>query len=477
VSEGADVAAVAENDTKKTTLLEDIKALGDSPRELLIIYLAKFLESVSYFSMIVMVTLWLSQDFGFSDVRAGWWAGTFSLVVTVLTFFVGFVADSIGFRGTLTIAFATSMIARAVMSYAKTPSLALIGLMALTFGTAAGVPVMNTAIRRYTTPRNRTFGFSLYYIVMNVGAMASGFLVDWARGKFKNPAGKGLIPKEIDIPILGPKTMTANGLIFFVGFVAGILAFVVSLMLRKGIDLDAKPQEESAKKEPEKRENPLKIAWSVMSEKTFWRFMLFIGLLVFVKLIFQHFHFTWPKYVTREMGEDFPIGKFYSINPILILILVPLATLFTRRKSAYTTIIVGSLITAASPFILCFGANYTTILAMIVVLSVGEALWSPRLYEYTATIAPRGREASYMGMSALPMFFAKMGVGPLSGYLLTQYCPEQGERHSGVMWGIIGVTTVFGPLLIIALRSVIEGKREKKPAIASPKDEPEVAAA
>ena len=108
--------------------------------------------------------------------------------------------------------------------------------------------------------------------------------------------------------------------------------------------------------------------------------------------------------------------------------------------------------------------------ADIVVLSFGEALCLPRLYEYTAVIAPRGRESSYMSLSALPMFFAKMIVGPMGGYLLTQYCPEKGPRNSSMMWFIIGMTTILGPILIFFLRGVIEGKNRKEavPVVLAP---------
>mgnify|MGYP000698511692 CR=1 FL=1 len=44
-----------------------------------------------------------------------------------------------------------------------------------------------------------------------------------------------------------------------------------------------------------------------------------------------------------------------------------------------------------SPFILCIASTYATAIAWVVVLSIGEALWSPRLYEYAVIIAPKGR--------------------------------------------------------------------------------------
>ena len=62
------------------------------------------------------------------------------------------------------------------------------------------------------------------------------------------------------------------------------------------------------------------------------------------------------------------------------------------------------------------------------------------------------------------MFVAKIVVGPLSGWLLTRYgpetLPEGAVRRSGTMWMIIGVMTLVGPLMILALRKVIEGKND-----------------
>jgi hypothetical protein len=73
-------------------------------------------------------------------------------------------------------------------------------------------------------------------------------------------------------------------------------------------------------------------------------------------------------------------------------------------------------------------------------------LWNPRLYEYTAAIAPKGQEASYMSLSFLPYFIAKFFVGIFSGTLLAHYCPETGPRHSETMWLIIALMTLTTPV-------------------------------
>ena len=60
---------------EKRPLQDDLADLLGAPRELWIIFFAKFLESLGVFSMLYTLVLWLSNDYGFSDVdayTAGW---------------------------------------------------------------------------------------------------------------------------------------------------------------------------------------------------------------------------------------------------------------------------------------------------------------------------------------------------------------------------------------------------------------------
>ena len=52
-------------------------------------------------------------------------------------------------------------------------------------------------------------------------------------------------------------------------------------------------------------------------------------------MIFRHLDATFPKYAVRVLGPDVSWGSIVSINPILILILVPLATPLSFHISAY----------------------------------------------------------------------------------------------------------------------------------------------
>lgn len=49
----------------------------------------------------------------------------------------------------------------------------------------------------------------------------------------------------------------------------------------------------------------------------------------------------------------------------------------------------GSFVSAGSVFFLCLGASYLTSILFVVTLSLGEAVYSPRVYEYTMLLSPK----------------------------------------------------------------------------------------
>ena len=74
----------------------------------------------------------------------------------------------------------------------------------------------------------------------------------------------------------------------------------------------------------------------------------------------------------------------------------------------------------------------------VALLSLGEAMWSPRLYEYTVIVAPDQKEGTFMAFSHMPSFVANFISGPMSGILLQSFCPSQGKLRCEMMWLIIG---------------------------------------
>jgi len=327
-----------------------------------------------------------------------------------------------------------------------------VGLFLYAFAYATNSPVMVAAVQRYSTPRSRAVAFSLYYVSFNIGGTLSGPIVDAIRKAFLDPATRKLVPRVVDLPLLGPRPMTAHAAVLAIGALTSLLAFVVVLFARAG----AERRGLSAAEASAPKKSPWALFRAVAAEKLFWRFLVLMLLLSVVRLILQHMHFTWPKYVLRVEGDDFPAGRVWALNSLLILFLTPLATVVTRRMRTLDAIIVGTFITAASPFLLCFGSSLPWQLAMVVTLTVGEAVWSPRMFQYNLAIAPRGQESTYVGLASFPFFMAKFLAARTSGRLLEHFCPAVGDRHPAMLWAVIGLSTVIGPVGIVLLRRVIE---------------------
>ena len=110
---------------------------------------------------------------------------------------------------------------------------------------------------------------------------------------------------------------------------------------------------------------------------------------------------------------------------------------------------------ALSVLFLAFSTSLWACVMFVITLSVGESLWSPRLYDYTTSVALEGREGTNMALSSAHLFLAKLPVWFMSGKLLQRYLPEhlgEGEvRHSKTMWQIIALSTIISAVLITLL--------------------------
>ena len=194
----------------------------------------------------------------------------------------------------------------------------------------------------------------------------------------------------------------------------------------------------------------------VFKSKAFWRFVLLAVLLLGVRAIYRHLDATFPKYMVRNFGKDAPYGSLIALNPFCVVIVTILSAPLGMLYHPVPVIIFGAFISAISPFALAVGHSYSNAIIFVMILSVGEGIWSPRLYEYSVMIAEKGREGTYLALAAAPMFLATLLTGATSGILLDRFSPENGEKRPEIMWAIIGLTSFLSPVIMLALRGVIE---------------------
>lgn len=590
---------------KKTpTFAEAWKELKSSPKSLYFIFLLKFLESYSYFCIIYTLIIFLSEEYKYTDEQAGWSYGIFGMCTSVYGFvFGGYLIDNLGVKLSLSLGCCILFIGRCLLVLCtKHLHIILILYTVLPIGTCLGIPVMQIAIRRFTTEKSRALAYSIFYAMMNVSAIFSASAIDFFRKfitdqnisfsviSFELTAYKALflsgacttvfsmlisffliseadalideskkqslevsvdeintkdnirncentysskanahtisnhdfIDEENSLLLTKPNTSNNNNLninnpksveesynycslstnknVFLndtlesIATAANKKMSITNINHNHLIDVNLKNNNnhfngsespnitifnsnktitkalyqgsdknhlnEVNKHQTEmqcgKLAGPCDVLGEVTAQKSFWKFVFMIILLMGVRIVYRHLDATFPKYMIREFGKDVMYGSIIAINPFLIVILIPIFAPLSYQFSAYSQITFGALITSLSPFFLALDTQMWSAIMFVVILSIGEALWSPRLYEYTIFITEEGREGIYMALASSPMFIATLITGATSGMLLESFCPEKGVKHSWKMWSLIGIITLTSPLLLFIFKKKIE---------------------
>src|SRR4029077_7710673 len=307
-----------------------------------------------------------------------------------------------------------------------------------------GTPVLLAATRRYSTTAQRSISFSIIYMVMNIGYVAAGWIFDYVR--------------QLDFHIkIGGFEPTTHQQLFIVSLAFEILLFPAIYFLRRSAD--GKGDNAVLRRSTANfwgriggtvRQSAADTAGlfrRLISQSGFYRLLVFFLFIGFLKAIFLQMDYVFPKFGDREMGLHAPVGKLAGINAILIIVLAPVIGALTQRVASYRIVIIGSIICAAGVFIMAlptdwfvpaansaFGSAlghgylrltgaihpyYVMSALYLTGVSVGEAFYPPRVYEYAAAIAPPGQEASYGALAYLPFLVGKLLIGQ-SGWLLAK---------------------------------------------------------
>jgi len=467
--------------------------LKGARRELWLTFLIKLLIYTAYSITNKTLILWLSKDLGFSDQGASVIVGAvWAPAMTIFILLAGSVTDAIGLRRTFFIGVAICTFARSVMVLTTNPALAFAcGLLPLAVGEALGTPVLLAATRVYSSTAQRSIAFSIIYALMNVGYWVAGYVFDFVRSL------------DLHVNIAGFQP-TVHEQLFAASLALEILLFPTIYFLRRSAEQRAALSEAAP-------ETPLSssgiwagIAQSVqksasdsiflfrrlIGQSGFYRLLVFFLFVGFLKMIFLLADYVFPKFGDREMGLHAPVGKLVGINAIVVIMLAPVVGALTQRVASYRMVIIGSVICAAGVFIMALPTDwfqnasngligqwlghgylglhgsvhpyYLMSALYLTVFSIGEAFYSPRVYEYAASIAPPGQEASYGSLAYLPFLVGKLLITS-SGWLLATFCPEQGPRHSGMMWFIFACAATVAPVGLLIFRRYIQVPEAGRP--------------
>lgn len=425
-------------------------------------------ERAAYYGVFIVITLYLSRILGFNDIQAAGIAGVFSACLYLLPTFAGALADKIGFRNSMLLAFflltigyaglgvfPTWLEANGLVEYGMTTTFTglmesnikygIIPIMAfIVLGGSFIKSVITGTVAKETTAENRAKGFSIFYSMVNVGAFSGKTIVDPLRNALGN---QGLI--------------TLNYFSASMTLIALILVWFLYKSNQNAGEGKTFGQ-----------------IWQAMLKVcTNARLVLLTIIITGFWMVQQQLYATMPKYVLRLAGEGASPSWYANVNPLVVVLTVNLVTQLMRKKTALTSMTFGMFIMPVSALCMAYGNMLdfgTPILGMhpvafmmvvgIVFQGLAETFISPRFLEYFSLQAPKGEEGLYLGFSHLHSFLSSiLGFG-LSGFLLTKYCPDPSAFATHEEWATASANAHYiwyyfaAIALVSALALIVYGK-------------------
>ncbi len=432
----------------------------------------ELLERLAYYAVFIVITLYLSNVWGFSDIEAGAISGVFSASLYLLPLFSGAYADKIGFRSAIILAFSlltlgyaglgilpTMLESAGLVDYEMNTTFnglnesylrwSIVPVMALiVLGGSFIKSVISGTVARETTSENRARGYSVFYMMVNIGAFTGKTVVDPLR-----------------------KSMGDQGLVYLNFFSASmtLLALIAVIFFYKSVKTEG--QGKSFRE----------IGQGLIRVLTNWKLLILILIISGFWLIQSQMYATMPKYVIRLIGEDASPGWYANVNPLIVFVMVNFVTSLMKKKKALSSMMIGMLIIPVSALVMSFGNQIDSpaILGLhpvafmmilgIAMQAIAECFISPRFLEYFSLQSPKGEEGLYLGFSHLHSFFSYLLAFLMGGFLLDKYCPDPrlfssaeayaaATEHAHYIWYVF-----VGVGLLSALALFIYGKvtREK----------------
>jgi dipeptide/tripeptide permease len=365
---------------------------------------AELCERAAYYGTFIALRTYLIRVVGLDDVQAGTVAGIFGWFIYVMPFFTGAVADRMGFRNALMLAFALLTAGYATMGALHTLAPVLGGLALIVLGGAFVKPVITGTVSKSSNEANRARAFSIFYMVVNIGSFT----------------GKTIVaPMRIQ---MGVETVP-----WFSAAASLVALILVALIYRPTADADTKMRT---------MRETLAGMWMAMSNGRFFALILITAGFWAIQ---HQLYASMPDYVLRLAGEAYKPEWYANINPLVVVLLVVLITQLVRKWKPENSILVAMVLIPFSALAMAMSAMFhgnVNILGLsvhpitlmmiigIAIQGLAECFLSPKYLEFASLQAPKGKEGTYLGFAHMNSAFSNLFGFIFSGFLLRKYCPE-----------------------------------------------------
>ena len=386
--------------------------------------ISELFERLSYYAAFASLARYLHEVLRFPVEQASTLTGFFGGLVWFLAVFGGTVADRMGFRRALSLAYLILSCSYFLLGSLGAPWLApirdnvpLIALATVILALPAlGIALVKPSVvgttARASKENVRSIGYSIYYTLVNIGGAAGPLVASYVHQHMRVE-----------------NVFRVAALSVFLMFIAVLLFF----------------------REP-RRSDEVETASLSQAARNFWtvltnpRFMLFLLIFTGYWIVYWQEFITLPIYIHDYMNPHTNTERLLVTGPLVVISLTLAINIFTQKIRAFSAIILGTLITALAWIILILSPTVTGVILTLVVVALGEITQSPRYYEYISRLAPSGQQGTYMGFAFLPLGIGSLIGGNFGGFLIHHYGEVQ--HRPGMMWVVI---TAIGLLTAVLL--------------------------
>jgi proton-dependent oligopeptide transporter, POT family len=393
--------------------------------------ISELFERLSYYAAFASLARYLHEALSFPTERAAGLSGLFGGLVWFLAIFGGAIADRLGFRRALSLAYLILAGSYFLLGSLGAPWLAPVRdavplvalvtfvLMLPALGVALVKPCVVGTTARASSENVRSIGYSIYYTLVNIGGALGPFVASW-------------VHRHLSVENVFRVAALSVLLMFF-----GVLLFF------------REPQKSGETKTANLAETARNFGKVVANPK----FMLFLLIFTGYWIVYWQEFITLPLYVHDYVDPKADTEKMLSTGPLVVIAFTVLFSVLTQKMSAFRAVVLGTLIAMVAFAILAVHSTIYGVYATLVVIAVGELIQSPRYYDYISRLAPAGQQGTYMGFAFLPLGIGSFIGGPIGGALLHHFGEVQ-QRPKLFLWSLtaIGVATTL--LLLIYDRVV-----------------------
>jgi POT family proton-dependent oligopeptide transporter len=399
--------------------------------------ISEIFERLSYYGAFSSLALYLQGKLNFSTEQTGTLTGFFGGMVWFLAVFGGAVADKLGFRRALSLAYFILAASYFLIGSIGAPWLAPIRnavplfwfvaciLMLPALGIALVKPSVVGTTARASRENVRSIGYSIYYTMVNIGGTAGPYVADWAHRHL------GL-----------EKVFRVSALSVFAMF------FFVLLFFRD-------PRKSGDAPPPsifEVARNFFAILWPP-------RFLIFLLIFTGYWIVFWQQYTSLPGFIHTYVDPNARVELILITDAAVVVCLTFIVNYLARKLAQFHAVILGTVVSSLAWVVLAFWPTVTGAVVSIAVLALGEILQQPPYYAYISRLAPPGQQGTYMGFAFLPLGIGSLVGGWFGGRLMHHFGEVQ-HQPARAWWAISAVGFLTALLLIIYDRIVRPSAKE-----------------